>query len=156
MRERVEHPIERARAIWLAVTLLAAIAPAGCRRGVPVVDTAPKPEAVSGTISGTVRGSEGTNPAVARIVEVVNLSTNEVQRTTTNRAGGFTFKLPPGKYRVQLPLHEGERLLDEPDVIDLGGSDVDTGADFVLGTSRLLHPRLRAPRGDDGLGSAIA
>ncbi len=79
-----------------------------------------------------------------------------MQRTTTNSAGGFTFKLPPGRYRLQLPLREGERLLDEPDVIDLAGSEVDARAHFVLGTSRVLYPRLRAPRGDDGLGSAIA
>ena len=156
LRERAARFIGRAQAIGLTIAVLAVIAPAGCRRGVPVVDTAPKPEAAAGTISGTVTGPEGTNPAASRIVEVVNLATNELQRTTTNSAGGFTFKLPPGKYRVQLPLRDGERLIDEPDVIDLDRSDVDAHADFVLGTSRLLYPRLRAPRGDDGLGSAIA
>lgn len=122
----------------------------------PIVDTAPKPVEAEGTISGTVRGPEGTSPVDGRTVEVVNLATNVRQRTTTNSAGGFSFKLPPGKYRVELPLRDGESLVKQPGVIDLNRSDVDAHADFVVGTPRVLRPRYHAPRGDDGLGSGIA
>jgi hypothetical protein len=128
----------------------------GCRRGVPIIDTAPKPVEAEGTLSGTVRGPEGTSAVDGRAVEVVNLATNVRQRTTTNSAGGFSFKLPPGKYRVELALREGESLVKQPGVIDLNRSDVDAHADFVIGTPRILRPRYHAPRGDDGLGSGIA
>jgi hypothetical protein len=123
---------------------------------VPIIDTAPKPVEAEGTLSGTVRGPEGTSPVDGRTVEVVNIATNVRQRTTTNNAGGFSFKLPPGKYRVELPLRQGEALVKQPGVIDLNRSDVDAHADFVLGTPRILRPRYHAPRGDDGLGSGIA
>lgn len=129
---------------------------AACRQGVPVIDTTPGPVQADGTISGTVRGPEGTSPIEARGVEVINVATGERQRTTTNSAGGFTFKVKPGKYRVELSLLEGEVLVKRPSVISVNRSDVDAHADFVLGASRLpsrASPRLR---GDDGLGAPIA
>jgi hypothetical protein len=116
---------------------------------------APRPAQADGTISGTVRGPEGTSPVDGRLVEVRNVVTGERQRTSTNNAGGFTFKVKPGKYQVELTLRDGEVLLKKPAVIDVNRSDVDAFADFVLGTARALRPR--APhRGDDGLGSPIA
>jgi hypothetical protein len=66
-------------------------------------------------------------------------------------------KVPPGRYRVELALLEGEVLVKKPGVIRVNRSDVDTHADFVLGTARLSRPRLPRPqRGDDGLGAPIA
>ena len=128
---------------------------AACRQGMPVIDTTPGPARADGTISGTVRGPEGTSALDGRTVEVVNVQTNERQRTVTNNAGGFTFKVRPGKYRVELALREGEVLVKKPDVIDVNRSDVDAHADFVLAVARAT--RRRPPmRGDDGLGSPIA
>lgn len=121
-----------------------------------MIDTAPKPLQADGTISGTVRGPDGTSAIDGRTVEAVNVETNVRERTTTHSAGGFTFKLPPGKYRVELHLRDGEALVKQPGVIDLNRSDVDAHADFVLGPLRVLRPRYHAPRGDDGLGSGIA
>jgi hypothetical protein len=123
---------------------------------VPIIDTAPKPLQADGTLSGIVRGPEGTSPVDGRTVEVVNVETHARQHTTTNSAGGYSFKLPPGKYRVELQLREGESLVKQPGLIDLNRSDVDAHADFVIGTPRVLRPRYHAPRGDDGLGSGIA
>lgn len=140
----------------LVLALLCSIGSAACRRGVPVIDTAPKPLVADGTLAGTVRGPEGASPVEPRTVEVVNLDTNVRERTTTNNTGEFTFKLPPGKYRVELQLRPGESLVKQPRVVELNRSDVDAHADFVLGTPRVLRPRFPAPRGDDGLGSAIA
>lgn len=127
-----------------------------CRRGVPVIDMAPKPIEADGTISGTVRGPEGTSPIDGRAVAVVNVETGERQRATTNIAGGFTFKVRPGKYRVELTLRDGESLVKQPGVINVNRSDVDANADFVLGPARVERPRYHAPRADDGLGAAIA
>jgi hypothetical protein len=136
-----------------AVLLLGLVA---CRRGAPVIDTGPKPMQVDGTISGTVRGPEGTSPVAGRAVEVVNVATGERQHVVTNSAGGYTFKVKPGKYRVELTINEGERLIKGPGELDVKPSDVDAGADFVIGTSTIARPRYHAPRADDGLGAAIA
>lgn len=127
-----------------------------CRRGVPVIDPAPKRLEAAGTISGTVRGPERTSPVDGRMVEVVNLDTGERQRVMTNNVGGFAFKLKPGKYRVELALREGESLVRKPTILELNRSDVDAHADFVLGTTRISRPRGPAYRTDHGLGSPIA
>jgi hypothetical protein len=127
-----------------------------CRQGVPVVDTAPQPQRADGTISGTVRGPEGTTPLEGRIVEVVNLETGARQRATTNNAGGFTFKVPPGRYQVELTLRDGETIVKRPGVMSINRSDVDAHADFVLGVARTARPRGPVNRGYAGLGSPSA
>ena len=60
-------------------------------------------------ISGTVRGPEGMSPIENREVAVINVDTGERQRATTNPAGGFSFKLKPGKYRVEIALLQAQR-----------------------------------------------
>ena len=144
----------KAFGFWLLVGLLTVVTLAACHPG-PVVDLGPKPLEADGTISGTVRGPEGTSAIEGRDVEVVNIATGERQHTATNNAGGFTFKVKPGKYRVELAVHDGETIVKKPDVIDVNRSDVDAHADFIVGMSRISRPRFRAPRADDGLGSAI-
>lgn len=124
--------------------------------GVPVIDPGPRPTQMDGTISGTVRGPEGTSPIEGRAVEVVNVETGERQRATTNNAGGFTFKVKPGKYRVELAVLHGEVVIKKPSIINVNRSDVDAHADFLLGSSRVARPRGPRLRGDDGLGSPIA
>lgn len=131
------------------------ISMAACHGG-PVVDLSTKPAEADGTISGTVRGPEGTSPISGRAVEVVNVDTGERQHVTTSITGGFTFKVKPGKYRVGVALEDGETLVKKPDVINVNRSDVDAHADFVLGAARVSRPRSRMPRSDDGLGAGIA
>jgi hypothetical protein len=111
---------------------------------------------MDGTISGTVRTPQGSGSIDGRTVEVVNVDTGARQRTTTNNAGGFTFKVPPGKYRVVLSLLEGEVIIKQPSIISVNRSDVDAHADFIVGTSKISRPRWPRMRGDDGLGSPIA
>jgi hypothetical protein len=140
---------------WFSAGVLAVVLIVGCRRGVPVLDTGPRPIQAEGTISGTVRGPESTSAIEGRIVEVINVETNERQRVTTNNAGGFTFKVKPGKYRVELTLRDGESLVRQPGVTQVNRSDVDAHADFVIGTARASRPRSPGSR-TDGLGSPIA
>lgn len=121
-----------------------------------MIDTTPGPAQTDGTISGTVRGPEGTSPIEGRTVQVINVDTGERQTAVTNSAGGFTFKVKPGKYQVELSLRDGETLVKRPKVMTINRSDVDAHADFVLGTARTARPRFSRPRGDDGLGSPIA
>ena len=145
-----------AAAIWLMLGTFGLLSTAACRQGVPVIDTSPGPAEANGTISGTVRGPEGTSAIDGRVVEVVNVDTGDRQRATTNSAGGFTFKLPPGKYRVEITLREGESIVKQPGVIHLNKSDVDAHADFILGSVRVSRPRPSQYRNDDGLGSPLA
>ena len=150
------HCAHRITAFWVIGALAALLSLTACRRGVPVVDTSPKPIQADGTLSGRVRGPAGTSPIDGRTVEVVNVETGERYRTATNNAGGFTFKIKPGKYRVELTLRDGELLVRQPGVIDVERADVDVHADFVVGTSGVDRPRYHAPRSDDGLGSPVA
>ena len=140
---------------WLSALALTLFSLSSCH-GRPVVDLGAKPAEADGTISGTVRGPEGTSPISGRSVEVVNVDSGERQHVTTSNTGGFTFKVKPGKYRVELTLQDGETLVKRPDVINVNRSDVDAHADFVLGAARVSRPRTRMPRSDDGLGAGIA
>jgi hypothetical protein len=146
--------VSRYCSVGLGLCLVLALA--GCRRGVPVIDAAPRPPVADGTISGTVRGPDGTSPVADRTVEVVNLETGARQRTTTNNAGGFTLKVPPGRYQVELTLRDGEVIVKRPGVMSVNRSDVDAHADFVLGVARTARPRTPVNRGFTGLGSPSA
>lgn len=139
-----------------ATAVAALLTLAACRQGIPVIDTAPRPTQVDGTISGTVRGPEGTSAVVDRAVAVVNVETGERQTGATGANGGFTFKVKPGRYRVELTLLDGEMIVKQPSVINVNESDVDAHADFVLGVSKLVKPRSPRYRADDGLGAPSA
>ena len=138
------------------LVLLGALTLAACRPGVPVIDTAPRPVEAIGTISGTVRGPEGTSPIEGRVVEAINVETGERSRETTSSTGGFTFKLKPGKYRVEVTLLEGESFLKQPGEINLNKSDVDTHADFVVGVVKPPPPRYSYRPVSSFLGPPIA
>jgi Carboxypeptidase regulatory-like domain len=139
---------------WLTIGILTVVVFVGCRRGVPSIDTDPRPVTSDGTISGTVRGPQSAGAIEGRMVEVINIATNERQRVTTNNAGGFTVKVKPGKYRVEFSLRGGERLLKQPGVMNVNRSDVDAHADFVLG-GRESRPRGSGSRTNASLGSPI-
>jgi hypothetical protein len=140
----------------LLFVVCALLSIAACRQGIPVIDPGRGPAIANGTISGTVRGPGGTSSIEGRTVAVVNVETGVRESVKTNIAGGFTFKVRPGKYRVELTLLEGETLVKQPGVINVNRSDVDAHADFVIGTSRIARPRFAAPRVDNGLGPPIA
>lgn len=133
-------------AVGCLVALAMAIASvSACRRGVPVVDPGEPPPTTDGTISGTVRGPEGTSSIVGRQVEVINVDTGERQRTVTSNTGGFSFKVRPGKYRVEVATLAGESVIKRPGVMHVNRSDVDAHADFVLGSAKSSRRRGTAP-----------
>ena len=141
---------------WLTVGVLVIAASAGCHQRVPPASTPIGTSGAQGTISGTIRGPEGTTPVDGRIVDVINLTTNHRRRVTTDETGGFSVTLAPGDYRMVLVLREGEAIVREPGVIHVDGSDVDADADFVIGTGRISRPRGPVYKVDDGLGSPVA
>lgn len=157
LREMNCHRFRRWDALWVTAALAVLLSVEGCRRTVPILDTTPRPAQADGTISGTVRGPQGTSAIEGRTVEVINVATGERHRAITSNTGGFTLKLAPGKYRVELALLQGEKLVKRPGIITLDRSDVDAYADFVIGFSRISQPRPRHPSSlDHGLGSPIA
>lgn len=83
---------------------LALLALAACRTGVPVIDTNAPPASVMGTVTGIVSGPTDDDPVAGRKITVTHLSTNETYSATTSSTGGFTIKLPPGRYRVNVEL----------------------------------------------------
>jgi hypothetical protein len=135
--------------------MLALLLSGACRRGVPAVDLGPNPPGAEGTSTGLVRGPEGTSPLAGRTVEIVNDRTGERRSVQTGENGGFTIKLPAGKYRLELPLKAGETIVKRPGLVDLDKGDIDSHIEFVL-SSRLARPRGPAFRVDNGLGSPIA
>ncbi|HET9263316.1 MAG TPA: carboxypeptidase-like regulatory domain-containing protein [Vicinamibacterales bacterium] len=147
------HVVRLGAMALLSLGLLALLS-IGCRRGMPVYDPSPRMNA-PGTLSGTVRGPEGTSSVEGRAVEVISVATGERQSTTTSNEGGFTFKVTPGKYRVEVTLLEGESVLKEPGIINVNRSDVDAHAHFVIGRVRALKPKYPTPS-DRSLGSPVA
>jgi hypothetical protein len=145
----------RVSLFWLTVGLVTIYAAAGCRKAVPAL-AAGSTGATGVTISGTIRGPERTTAVDGRIVDVINLTTNQRRRVTTNQTGGFSVTLAPGAYRVELTLREGEAIVRQPGVIHIERSDADADADFVIGTGRISRPRAPAYKVDDGLGSPVA
>jgi hypothetical protein len=154
LRPIAGRTIRVAGLFMLGIGLLALLS-VGCRQGIPVIDPSPGVAQAHGTISGTVRGPQGTSPIEGRLVEVVNVDTGERQRATTSNVGGFTFKVPPGKYRVQVALQDGETIVKGPGVMNVNRSDVDAHADFIIGTVKLVRPRYPA-HPSPTLGSPVA
>jgi hypothetical protein len=140
----------------LTLGVLALLLSGACRRGVPAVDLGPKPPNPRGTITGIVRGPEGSSPMSGRTVEIVDTVTGERRTVQTAANGGFTIQLPAGKYRVELRLRDGETLVKRPGIVDLDKGDIDSHIEFVLSSIRLARPRGPAYRLDNGLGSPIA
>jgi hypothetical protein len=142
---------------WLLAILVALAASSACQRGSPILDPTPRNPSADATISGSVRGPAGTAPIAGRIVHAVNVDTGALMRGATNEAGGFTFKVAPGRYRVEVTLLPGETIAEQPDVLDVEPGDLEVSADFVLNSSgrSTARPRIRL-RMDDGLGAPSA
>jgi hypothetical protein len=114
---------------FLVAVVLAFVASA-CRTGTPIIDTGDKPPTREGTIAGHVRTD--TNVAVvSRVVRAI-AADGTTHETTTNNAGTYTLKVPPGKYKIEVVLRQGERLLKEPGETQINESDLDPGRDFVI------------------------
>ncbi len=142
--------------LWLVLGILALVLSGACRRGVPVVDLGAKPPVALGTLTGIVRGPEGTSPVTGRTVTAINADTGERRSTETGENGGFTIQLPAGKYRLELALKDGETIIKHPGIVNLDKGDIDSHIEFVLSVVRLARPRGPAYRLDNGLGSPIA
>jgi hypothetical protein len=111
--------------------VLLALGSTGCRTGIPVMDRGEKPPTQDGTIAGNVR-TDTDAAVVTRVVRAVAVSTGQKFETTTNNAGTYTLKVPPGRYRLEVELRAGERLSKEPGETQINASDLDPGRNFVI------------------------
>jgi hypothetical protein len=112
--------------------VLALVTGAGCLLSSrPVVDTGPRPPNPDGTIAGHVR-TDTNVPVVSRVVRAVPLDGGDPYDTTTSSTGSYTMKVRPGRYRLELELRPGERIVKEPGDTDINQSDLDPDRDFVI------------------------
>lgn len=139
--------------LMLIAGMLTAMA---CRRGVPVIDPGPKPPETDGTISGRVLGVDDSARLVNRRVTIVSLDNGMKLTTSTSSTGGFTMKVPPGHYRVEVALRADERLVKAPGVVSINPSDVDANLEFVIAVGAAQHRPADSLRDEDGLGGPIA
>jgi hypothetical protein len=109
----------------------ALIATVACATHGPVVDRGAKPEGVGGTIAGIVSADRST-PLPGRKVTAIDESTGERIETSTATNGGYTMKVPPGTYRLDVELRAGETLQKRPDPTQVNPSDLDPGRDFII------------------------
>jgi hypothetical protein len=121
----------------LTLCVLTALA-GGCAatHGAPVIDTGETPPEATGTISGTVRMAGSNTPLSARRVTAINVSTAAKFETSTASNGGYTIKVPSGRYRLQVDLGEGESLSTAPPEMDVNRGDIDSGRDFLITIKR--------------------
>ena len=101
------------------------------RHGRPIVGgtTVPNP---TGTISGTVTSSAGT-PLEGRRVTAIDIGTDMRYDATTANNGGYTMKVPLGRYRLEVELRGGELLARQPEETHITVGDVDAQRNFVIG-----------------------
>lgn len=119
---------------WVALALAAVLAASGCRTGQPIYDSSQHDHQTPGTIGGILRAGIGGEPVARRVVVAVNLSDSALRYSaTTNVTGGFSIKVPPGHYRLEVDLREGERILRSPGIIDINKSDLDANRELIIG-----------------------
>ena len=106
-----------------------------CYSSRPVIDTGAKPKVQEGTIAGHVR-TDGDAPLVSRVVRAVPVDGSSPHETSTNEAGSYTLKVPPGRYRLEVELRPGERIVKQPGENEVNPSDLDPGRNFVISAVR--------------------
>jgi hypothetical protein len=161
------------RALLHGAALLMVLAIAACAARGPIIDTGSKPTGVGGTIAGIVRVAVTGQPLSGRKVTAIEVGSGARYETSTATNGGYTIKVPVGRYRLELELRAGETLADQPAVTEINASDLDADRDFVVtvrpsdersgsrtapvSTSRVTaaaRARRYGPRGEDAWSAA--
>jgi hypothetical protein len=117
---------------WMGLVVLMVFVNTSCMPRGPILDTGSKPPNVGGTISGTVRASGGTVSLTGRKVTATNVATGERFEASTAVNGGYTIKVPVGRYRLEVELREGESLAETPAETEINASDMDADRDFII------------------------
>jgi hypothetical protein len=115
--------------------VLLGLAGAACRPGTPIVNTDPIRTTTPGTIAGALRTTAG-DPLPERRVEAVDTATGQRYAALTGVTGGYSIKVPPAHYRLEVELRENETIVRQPGTIDINSSDLDPDMDIVVGAAR--------------------
>lgn len=110
-----------------------------CRTSGALVDTSPSIKDAKGTLTGRVLAGDGDSPLVGREVVAVETRTGDRYTSVSTQNGGFRFLVPPGTYRLELTLREGETLLKAPDDVHVKHGDVDSRADVRVQVAPSSH-----------------
>jgi Carboxypeptidase regulatory-like domain len=111
--------------------VLALLGAAACQTSRPVWSATPADKTAAGTIAGILT-TPGGEPVAARRVEAIALDSSQRYSAVTNVSGGFSIEVPPGKYRLQPELREGETVVRDPGVVDINKSDLDANREIVI------------------------
>jgi hypothetical protein len=111
---------------------LIAMVVAGCAPRGPVIDLGEKPPTITGTISGAVRAAISNMPLSGRLVTATEVTTGAKYEASTSTTGGYTMKVPAGRYRLDVERRDGETIADGPSELTLSASDLDAGRNFVI------------------------
>lgn len=120
------------RAVLNTAAVLMTIAIAACAVRGPVLDTGSKPTGVGGTIAGIVRVAGTGQPLSGRKVTAIEVASGARYEASTAINGGYTIKVPTGKYRLEVELRQGETLTEQPAPTDINTSDLDADRDFAV------------------------
>ena len=88
--------------------------------------------AVGGTIAGIVTAGGTSAPVVTRTVTAVGVDTGARYDATTGPNGGYTIKVPSGRYRLEVELRAGEVVEKGPKETTIRNGDLDAKRNFVL------------------------
>jgi hypothetical protein len=114
---------------FAAIVLLSSVA---CLPRGPVVDLGEKPPAVGGTIAGQVLAAGERTPLSARKVSAVDTASGARFEASTAINGGYTIKVPPGTYRLEVETRPDEIVVEQPEPTQVNPSDIDADRNFVL------------------------
>jgi uncharacterized protein YfaS (alpha-2-macroglobulin family) len=122
------------RSVAITVLLVSAVtAGTACRHAVMVADAGPKPPTAAGTISGQLQTPGNGAPVVGRTVTAINNADGTRHQVTTNNTGGFTIKVPPGRYRLEVEQQAGEVVSGAPTDQQVGESYLDSQVVITVG-----------------------
>ena len=89
-------------------------------------------QGATSSLSGIVRASGSNEPLSGRKVTAIELTTGARYEASTATNGGYTMKVPRGKYRLEVELRPGEVLAERPAETEINASDLDPARDFVV------------------------
>jgi hypothetical protein len=121
---RQAHRLCTVRQLVLPAALAAGLfTGSGCHPNADLVSVSSA--AIGGTIAGVVTGPADATLA-DRTVTIVNVETGERYQTATGEKGGYSLRVPPGRYRLDVQLRPGEQLAEkEPTILlNTGGREI--------------------------------
>ena len=119
--------------IGAACAVLVLLAGSACRLGQPLLVSAHGDMTTPGTIGG-ILSTVGGGRLAERGVHAVQVGTSQRFSAVTNVTGGFSIKVPPGEYHLEVDLLPGEKIVKEPGVVHINKSDLDANLEIVVGS----------------------